>query len=214
MASVSRMFANAEVFRKIPHEKRVTPANSSAMKYAHQNPVNRPKSANPAIRHGLSAIPLHNIDTNMRAICIQKDTDPDPPSIKSPTIAAERSGLTTSDRTHSATAPLRISNSRQLQPHQQPPKPLLRLRDSLHPRRTHRKEPFRPPAALRGRIAHPRSHQPLLFQPIQRRIKRTRSHFPPRAFPDLRPNRHTVSILVQPQNRQQYNLFELPEYMW
>src|SRR5690606_33693524 len=87
----------------------------------------------------------------------------------------------------------------------------LRALDRVDARRAHRVIPLRSAASLRSRLAEPRRHEPLVLEPIERRIKCAGRRAASRPFLDLVSNGDAIGIVAETHDREQHDLLELSE---
>jgi len=94
---------------------------------------------------------------------------------------------------------------------EQPLISLLGAGDRLDSRRRDREVPFRPASSLGSGLADTRPDEALFLEPIQRGIQRAGRYGASCVFGDLAADRHTVRLVVEPENREQNELLEFAE---
>lgn len=87
----------------------------------------------------------------------------------------------------------------------------MRAVHSGQPLRRNTKEPLRASASFGGRIALERLHVTFGFQTVESGIHSTDGYVPSNTRVNLLPDRDSIGLLVQPDECQENNVFELAQ---
>ena len=80
--------------------------------------------------------------------------------------------------------------------------------DGGHALRRDAEEAFRASAALRRRLTRARQYKTFGFQPVEGGVDGADRNFTLCSRLDLAPNRYTVGLFIQTQNREKHNVLE------
>src|SRR5580658_6089109 len=174
-----------------------------------------PAVARYSVRPGLADTSFQSSEMPMRATEIHTENRGVRPlgdaSTRSPTIEAARSGVITSDNIRSARRGSGMTHSRYVETFEKRAISALRTGNGADALGAHAKVSFGAAATLRRRIPEGRSHQGFLFEPFQRRVKRSRRRVAACAGGDLLSYCCAIGAIVEAQDGEENDLLELSQ---